>query len=353
VAGSGKKLAGHGARRKSSSPPAQAKDGGHGPPPHPLQVRSGQRYVARAANRKRPLQIGRIDRKNGRATARRLDGNQERVALALGRLLQTRRDGQGRFFQFVGFESRRYTTFAVVLALRDDGQAEIVLPEWHPGRRVQYPINLLPLLAQKVGEWMTGKADLSQGRPAWLNVAELAHCPPPLPDVCHRPTYVPAAPPAAVERPSVGRGCGDIMLELVQDVREQFLMRGGLLDVFVIERPTGMRAGDRVYLARHGLIDRYLEVRGHELLPNGDFLRCDPTPRWLPRPITVKGRVEQNHWRWRWWERELEQHGSAEQLAAIADAHDPLTHNPDYVLTHYRPPIRQDAAGAPAERCAR
>ena len=215
---SGKALKGHGKRHKTNTPPAQAKDNGCGVPPHPLTVRSGQRYVTRNAKRQRPFQIGRIDRKNGRATARRLDGKEERVPLVISRLLETRPDGQGRHYQFIGFDSRRYTTYALVMALRDDGQAELVLPEWHPGRRVQYPINLLPLLAHKVGEWVTCKADLSQGRPAWLNVGELQHRPPPLPDICHRPTYVPPPPLVEPDRPAVGKGCGDVMLELVKDV---------------------------------------------------------------------------------------------------------------------------------------
>lgn len=269
----------------------------------------------------------------------------------LSRLLERRPDGHGRYYQFLGFDSRRYKTYAVVMAVREEGhaepQAELVLPEWHPARPVLYPARLLPVRAQKPGQWMTGTADLSQGRPAWLNFLPEHDCPPPLPDVCYRPTYEPLPEPKVPERPTAGKGCGDIMLELVRPLDETFLTRGGLLDVFVIERPTGIRDGDRVYLARGGIISSYLEVRGHQLTPNGDFVRCEPEPRPLPRPIPVKGRREANHWRWRWWTREIEEHGTDEDLAAIADQHDPVAHNEDFVLTHrIMVPRRHDHATA-------
>lgn len=88
---------------------------------------------------------------------------------------------------------------------------------------------------------------------------------------------------------------------------------------------------NRVYLARHGAIGGYLTVVAHELSPNGDFLRCDPTPQRLERPIPIRGRVSADDWRWRWWERDLEEHGTDQELAAIASAYDPDRHDPDWL----------------------
>src|SRR3954471_7972006 len=130
---SGKKLVGNGARNKGKSPPAQSKDGGYGLPPHPLAVRSGQRYVPRRGKFKRPFQVlGRPDAATGTVAARRADGAQQRFTVPIARLLATRPDGQGRYVQFLGFEPRRYRTFATVAAIGEDGHAELVVPEWHP-----------------------------------------------------------------------------------------------------------------------------------------------------------------------------------------------------------------------------
>lgn len=322
---SGKALNGAGKRRRGWVP-AQSKDDGLGPPPHPLTARSGQRYWPRHGDRKRPFQVGRIDRAADKATGRRLDGAGEKVRLALPRLLATRPDGQGLHYSFLGFDSRRYKTFALVMAV-GESDATLVLPEWHPGRPVAFPARLLPAASRRPGAWMTCTADLSQGRAAWLNVADLASAEDPGEERCHRATYVAPDRTPAPERPAAGRGCGDIVVELQDEGLGVFLTRGGLLDVHVYERANATRGGDRVYLAQDGLISAFLVVERTEQIPSGMFVRCRPAPVAMTRAITTDGRNEAYHWRDRWWQRELED----EPGPALTVAYDRDRHSPDYV----------------------
>jgi hypothetical protein len=324
---SGKKLQGHGARKKLSSPPAQSKDGGYGLPPHPLLARAGQRFAPRAGARRRPFQVTRADIARGRVTGRRLDDDRDRVSISLAGLLRVRPDGQGRHYQFVGFDPRRYRTFATVAAIGADGMATLVLPEWHPSRPVSFPARLVPPSARVVGAWLRCTADLSMGRPAWLNVADLEPCPDPGPDVCHRAGLTLAPESEAPTRPEVGRGCGDIVLDLPAGGLAGMQRRGGLLDVYVIARPRGVESGDRVYLAESGAIAAFLEVRARELRPSGDVLRCEPEPRELPRPLPVDLPRQQSRWRWRWWPRAVE-HAELPELVAALAAYDPDEHDP-------------------------
>ncbi len=305
---SGKKLQGHGARQKRNSPPPQAKDGGFGLPPHPVEVRIGQRYCGRGTGRHRPLQVARVDAKTGTALLRPIESEGRATTIAVERLLATRRDRQGRTYQFLGFAPRRYRTVAVVAAIRADGQAELVLPEWHPARPVLHPARLLPTDAAAAGRWLSCTADLSQGRPATLRVADLAAIADPGPERSHRPAYAPAAPVTDRERPAAGRGCGDIVLDVPEGIEGRPVV-GGLLELVVVERAGGMRAGDRVYLADGSGVSAYLELRERRVIPNGDRLRCEPAVHALTQPVTSDGRCVQGRWRWRWWERGAEATG--------------------------------------------
>jgi hypothetical protein len=301
VGASGKKLTGHGARSKSKSPPAQSKDGGYGLPPHPLALRPGQRYAPRSGKTRRPIQIVRVDRATGRAVARRIGGDQEIVNIAASRLLALRGDGQGRHYQLQGFEPRRYRTYATVATMRDEQHALLVVPEWHPARPVLFPARLLPVETRSRGAWLRCTADLSHGRPAQLNLADLIACDDPGPEACHRPGYSPPKRPSPMPVPSCGPGCGDIVLDLPTGSMDALRNVAGLIEVAIPRRAHGLRQGARIYLAEDGRIDRYLRLVDRRLLPNGDRLRCEPNSTYLARPIAASGSCEQQRWRWRWW----------------------------------------------------
>jgi hypothetical protein len=108
--------------------------------------------------------------------ARRVDGARELVGLTRSRLLATREDGQGRFFQFLGWSPRRYRTWALVVEVGDP-TATLVLPEWHPTRPVSMPARLLPDGARQ-GVWLRLSADLSAPAPGRLCPASLSVCEP-------------------------------------------------------------------------------------------------------------------------------------------------------------------------------
>ena len=172
--------------------------------------------------------------------------------MRLSRLLAVRADGHGLHYAFLGSASP-LQTFTVVVAIADT-EATLILPEWHPARPVAFPARLLPDAARRPGSWLTCTADLSQGRAAWLNVADLTPTADPGPERCHRAAYEPPDLEPPAPRPDVGPGCGDIVLELQAEGLGLYLKRGGLLDVHIYERTHATRPGDRVYLAKGGLI---------------------------------------------------------------------------------------------------
>lgn len=173
MAASGKKLNGHGARRKSRSPAPAPSDGGYGLPPHPARVRAGQRFVARRLGRHRTLTVAAAGGRDGRCRAR-VECSRQVVSLSAERLLAVRVDGQGRHFQFLGFRARRYRTWAFVLALADR-DVELILPEWHPRRSVRLAGRLVPSTA-RAGAWLEVSADLSASNPGRLNVSVVGIC---------------------------------------------------------------------------------------------------------------------------------------------------------------------------------
>jgi hypothetical protein len=329
MGGSGKSLRGGGARQKRNSPSAQNKDGGYGLAPHPLAVRSGQRYFPRVGRRRRLLQVEAVA--GGVVRARQVDGG-AKVRLSLERILAIGADGQGAHYQFAGFASRRYATYAQVVDPEVERSfAAIVLPEWHPARSVRIAARLIPDGSRHPGAWLTCTADLSQPKAAALNVADVAPsavAPEALPDVTFRPAEERAARP----RPDAGPGCGDVVLELPGADLAGASRRGGLVDLFVPERPRDLRDGDRVYLWRDGAIEAYVELAHVETRPNGAVLRCRPDPLPLRHSVPADARAEQGHWVWRWWTRAAEQAGG-ERLRAEAATYDPEEHAPDFKWT--------------------
>jgi hypothetical protein len=89
--------------------------------------------------------------------------------MSQARLLAVREDGQGRYFQFLGYTPRRYRAWAVVCEI-GTVRARLVLPEWHPRRTVVLPLRLLPSRARIEGAWLELSADLSVCAPGQLNI---------------------------------------------------------------------------------------------------------------------------------------------------------------------------------------
>lgn len=111
--------------------------------------------------------------RDGQVIARRDDGPRERVLLSASRLLARGGDGQGRYFQFLGWSSRRYRTWATVVRVENQ-TATLVLPEWHPARPVLLPLRLLPESARAAGARLVLSADLSAPAPGRLGLSSLA-----------------------------------------------------------------------------------------------------------------------------------------------------------------------------------
>lgn len=165
-------MRGNGARRKSRSPSVSIADRGLARPPHPARVHAGQRYWPRVGPTRRPIVIQSVGR-DGAVVARRLDGELERVRVTCGRLLNVGPDGQGRYFQFLGWNPRRYRTWAIVVEVQN-GAGSLILPEWHPAARVVLLLRLLPDTTRETGAWLKVSADLSACCAGHLNLARLA-----------------------------------------------------------------------------------------------------------------------------------------------------------------------------------
>jgi hypothetical protein len=151
-------------------------------------VLAGQRYWPRRAACRRPFAVTSHPRSDVVHGAR-TDGAHERVRTTAHRLLARRADEQGLHYSFLGWQSRRYRTWAVVMTI-DDASATVVLPEWHPGRPVRLPARLLPPRARQ-GCWLTLQADLSAAAAGQLNASGFACCEDPGVDRCHRAAWSP------------------------------------------------------------------------------------------------------------------------------------------------------------------
>lgn len=179
------------AHTKALSPRASVSGAGFGLPPHPLDIRPGQRFFPRAGRARAGFDVARV--RGEKVTVKREDGTT--ATLSRARLLAVGPDGQGRAYQFLGFLPRRYRSVAYVAAV-DERDAILCLPEWHPGRPVRYFPSLLPAGADAPGAWLTVRCDLSAHSGARLQLADLAATPEPEPGTVHRPA-LPAPPVAA------------------------------------------------------------------------------------------------------------------------------------------------------------
>ncbi len=320
------------AHSKSNSPAPQAKDNGYGTPPHPLRVVSGQQFWPRHGDQRRSFVVGRVQARNSLVWGRFLDQDEGKIRVSEQKLLATREDGHGLYFAFAGYMPRRYSTWAQLASIDETtNTAVLVLPEWHPSRPVAIPAHLLPV--NTPGAWLSCRADLSAGRAAYLNVADFKIIPDPGPARCHRPAYVAPAPAAARVVPPWGRECGDIVLECSNGIGI-YNQVGGKLEVHVRERPTGIAAGGRIYLAGgERLLREYLFIEVVRPCPNGLFLICDPKPRTTGSPIPMPDDERITHrWRWRWWAQDLDNAPDTPEQAFAAHPYDRSEHLGEYVI---------------------
>lgn len=172
------------AHTKALSPRAGAATGVHGLPPHPLAARPGQRYWPRAGARRVAFDLRRVT--GAQAHGERESGGVP-VAVKLPRLLAVRdADGQGRWYQFLGYKPRRYKAVAQVVA-RDERLAVLCVPDWHPRRGVPLFTTLLPAGAQEPGDWLALTCDLSAPSGARLQPSGLVAIAAPDPATVHAP----------------------------------------------------------------------------------------------------------------------------------------------------------------------
>jgi hypothetical protein len=172
------------AHTKALSPRVQPKDGGYGLPPHPRNVRSGQLYWPRVGRRRSVLSVRRVT--GARVLLSATDRQSETARPTLARLLATRDDGQGRYYQFQGFSPRLYETQAYIWSL-DERSAVLCVPEWHPSRPVRLPAQLLPVGARCAGAWLYVRCDLSASSAARLRFSALGPAPKPRSGSLHPP----------------------------------------------------------------------------------------------------------------------------------------------------------------------
>jgi hypothetical protein len=170
-------------------------------------------------------------------------------------------------------DSRRDDTWALV-AVVSDGNAVMVLSEWHPGRAVPVAQRLLPVGVGEPGSWLRLTADLSKPTAVGLQVAPIAVArrPAELPEVRWRP------PPKRDRRakPRCRLDCGDIVLEQVQALHQRTF--------FVRARPAELEPGGRVYPAYDGEVVGFLILESWRISPNGLRLACRPQMHRVEQP---------------------------------------------------------------------
>jgi hypothetical protein len=219
----------------------------------------------------------------------------------------------------------------------------LVLPEWHPSRTVSYPRRLAP--GALAGCWLELTADLGQAQAAALNPAEFCACGDPGGERCHRPDpgiLQEVAVAGERPRPSLGRGCDDIVLEAAAPRRD---LPGGAIE-FHVAPHVQLHSGGRLYLPGDGTcaVTGYLDVVESEPTPNGTRVRCLGTPHPVDVRIPLGGPLLSGRWRWRWWPRELEHRDCVAQPTAFR--YDAVKHCDDI---RWAAPGHHDAArGLPA-----
>jgi hypothetical protein len=269
-----------------------------------------------------PFVIHRVDR-DGSARGKALEGDMTAVNLSSKRLLAARPDGQGAHYQWHGWTPRRYRTVAQVVSC-SDAQAILCLPEWHPGRPVAIPLRLLPQASREAGAWVWCDASLAEPTAGKLEVHVRESAEPPTPGTYHPTALKLDAVVTRQAPPRLGRGCGDIVVELIVE-RPSEKATEFFLPERVVVAPPG-----RVYElpAATGRVERYRAIERSRQTPNGTVVRCSPVVATLPHPVPGgSGTIEQGHWRWRWWPRDEEDRPCDHWVFS------PDEHNQDYVLT--------------------
>jgi hypothetical protein len=277
--------------------------------PHPLSVRSGQRYFAldsRARNRA-TLRIVRVG--SDHCEARREDAGARIVRVERARLLAVDDAGAGVHYRFVGYASRSgYRTHACVIAL--DGEwARLVCPEWHPGMPITVAAAALPPAQREPGSWVACKGDLGATAPARTGLRDLM---PPAPRF-DPSTLHPVAVSAddTLGRPSAAE---DVVLFISgRDVRAAMTGDQG---VYLTGHAPPTGPGRRAYLCVDGVVTGWRTVAHTRLLPNGtrvvlqgpwNAVAVDVMPA-LPATGVAGGRFGLQLWAKRSWPIEAERH---------------------------------------------
>jgi hypothetical protein len=134
----------------------------------------------------------------------------------------------------------------------------------------------------------------------------------------------------AESRPDFGKGCGDIVVEVIDEAlittRHEFFLR----------TRVALSLPGRVYEldAAGSHVMRYRALERCRQTPNGTVVRCSSDATTLEHPIPAGGpRLEHGNWRWRWWPLR------AEGTAAENWEYGPIKHTDDYVLKWRPAPV--------------
>jgi len=295
---------------KSKAGSARGLRGGDAPP-HPLRVRSGQRYWPRKASSARanriPIQIL-TSRGGSGLRARREDRSGTIIYPKRERLLARDPDGAGRHYVLVGWRPGAYRTPLHVLHIADKGWATVCVPEWHPGKPAKLPARLLPETHRQPGAVLVATCDLSANGAASLNIRIVRPAKPADLDGVHPPDdelvqrFTPGEQP---ERRASGQGCGDVVV--IADDQHIRIADGRddqAIGLFFNGPAPALDAGATVYLADRERVHSATTLRTVRLAPTGFWLVTEtPALRAVSADIRLPdpGRWWRQSWIWRWW----------------------------------------------------
>lgn len=286
-------------------------------PAHPRVLRAGQRFFPLTGSKgvaRAPLQVVRLRPGGEHCDARRDDRNWQLVRCSVARLLAIDDQGDGCHYRFVGFAPRTYDTHALVVGV-DGPWARLILPEWHDALAVTSSARALPDELREFGRWLSCRANLGADNPAKVMPTRFGS-----PRRDFRPELLPTPvlPEAGTElrdepRPTVGEGCGDIVLFL--DRASATTVRDGLADVYVNGHTPPVAAGDRVYIHDGNVVLGWRAVERRAPTPQGT--RLSFAEEWhmtrvatdVRRPVAgvaEGGSHGQQAWTWRSWSRAAE-----------------------------------------------